>query len=178
MNVDDLVKQAKQYLDNEKSGVKNEIDMETPNISGMTPDDELSFSVGRLDVLVASIWMLLKAQEGYTDEELMTNVTEIISNRKGKVYSRDVIKCPKCGNNIQEVKKTPLTCRCYYCGATYVMYPYNDKEPDEEPMPLTFEQVEEANAAEIKKSEEAVEELPTNFEPYDVSKDLGFDDEE
>ena len=61
---------------------------------------------------------------------------------------------------------------------TYVMYPYNDKEPDEEPMPLTFEQVEEANAAEIKKSEEAVEELPTNFEPYDVSKDLGFDDEE
>ena len=173
MNVDDLVKQAKQYLENENSGKGKELDVEnTPNVFGMASSDELEFSVGRLDILVASLWMLMK-EKGFTDDELMNKITTIINERKGVVYQKDVLKCSKCGNNIQEVKKTPLTGRCYYCGAMYVLYPYNDKPMPEELVPIeTKAEVPEV----VEKKEES--ELPTTFEPYDVSKDLGFDDYE
>ena len=43
MNVDDLVKQAQQYLDNEKNGNKGkELNLDnTPNVFGMASTDEL-----------------------------------------------------------------------------------------------------------------------------------------
>ena len=175
MNVDDLVKQAQQYLDNEKNGNKGkELNLDnTPNVFGMASTDELEYSVGRLDILLASMWMLMK-EKGFTDDELMNKITSIIDERKGVVYQKDVIKCSKCGNNIQEVKKTPLTGRCYYCGSMYVMYPYNDKETPEELVPLASKG--EADKPMTRPSD-AGPELPTTFEPYDVSQDLKFDEE-
>jgi len=172
MNVDDLVKQAQQYLDNEKTGKGKELNIEnTPNVFGMASTDELEYSVGRLDILLASMWMLMK-EKGFTDDELMNKITTIIDERKGVVYQKDVLKCSKCGNNIQEVKKTPLTGRCYYCGSMYVLYPYNDKQLPEELVPLAAKEEPEKVTEDVKEDE-----LPSSFEPYDVSKDLGFDEE-
>ena len=170
MNVDDLVKQAKQYLETGDTGSENDIG--TPNVSGKISDNELSYSVGRLDILVASMWMLLQ-EKGFTDADLMTKITEIIEDRKGEVYQHTVIKCPKCGNNVQDIKKTPLTGRCYYCGEVFMVYPYNDKE-DQTPVLVNTSNATVQNAA---TSEEAKEDTEKDaFEPYDVSKDLKFDE--
>ena len=175
MNKDELVKQAKQFLENEAKGASSgnkETGLDsTPNVLGMAPD-EFEFSVGRLDMLVAAMWMLMK-EKGFTDEELMDKVVSIIDEQKGIVYPRNPIKCSKCGNNIQEVKKTPLTGRCFYCGTTYILYPYGDN----------VEVLDDKTSSEPEKpaaepAEEIRDELPETFEPYDVSKDLRFDEEE
>jgi len=178
--MDELVKKAQQYLDNEKgTQPKKELNLEdTPNVFGMAPD-ELEFSVGRLDILVASMWMLMK-EKGFEDEALMEKITSIIDEQKGVVYRQSTIKCPKCGNVIQEIKKTPLTARCFYCGAMYVLYPFNDKALSEDELKAIEGDEPETDtvAADKKeeKNEEKVPEIPTHFEPYDVSKDLRFDE--
>ena len=172
MNMDELVKKAQQYLENEMKGQpKTELDLEsTPNIFGMAPD-ELAYSVGRLDILVASMWKLMK-EKGFTDEELTEQITSIIDEQKGIVYRKDTIKCPKCGNNIQEIKKTPLTTRCFYCGSMYVLYPYNDRAVDDDLKEIESDEPKE----EVQPEAPSEPEIPTHFEPYDVSKDLRFDE--
>ena len=176
MNMDELVKKAQAYLDNEKGmQPKKELNMEdTPNVFGMAPD-ELAFSVGRLDILVASMWMLMR-EKGFEDEELMNKITSVIEEQKGVVYRQGTIKCPKCGNNIQEVKKTPLTARCFYCGAMYVLYSFNDKSDSLEDFKSIDNEESSQEVKEQTKEEPAEPELPTHFEPYDVSKDLRFDE--
>ena len=179
MNTDDLVKQAKNFLKNEKMVHKlmdpADIDY-SQNLMGAS-NEELDVAVRRLDILVASMWMLMK-EKGYTDEELMNRATSFITEKEGNVYSHEIIHCPKCNQVIQEVKKSPLTVRCVYCGSQYVLYPYNDVEERDPKM------IVEGNDDIAPKKEEKKEEpvpdytIPTVFEPYDVSKDLRFDEED
>ncbi|SCW26466.1 hypothetical protein SAMN02910456_00085 [Ruminococcaceae bacterium YRB3002] len=183
MKVEDLVKQAQAYLDGENgdgsSSGKKELGMDnTPNVFGMASVDELEYSVGRLDILMAAMWTIMK-EKGATDDELMTAISSIIEDRKGVVYQKNVLKCARCGNNIQEVKKTPLTGRCYYCGTMYLLYPYNDGDVKDPIVSGTVSEQEAPVPAEEAPAEaENVEELPMTFEPYDVTKDLGFDEDE
>ena len=186
MNVEDLVKQAKDYLESETTGGNSkgnkELGMDnTPNVFGMASVDEIEYSVGRLDLLTAAMWMLMK-DKGCTDDDLMAKIAELIEERKGVVYQKGVLKCSQCGNNIQEVKKTPLTGRCYYCGTMYLLYPYNDGDDTVDPIKSGIAaddaQPEQKEDADAEGAQDAGDELPLTFEPYDVSKDLGFDDEE
>lgn len=179
MNTDELVKQAKNFLKNEKGVHKlidpSEIDY-SQNIMGAS-NEELDVSIRRLDILVSSMWKLMK-EKGYTDDDLMNQVTSIITENEGAVYSREAIHCPKCGQVIQEVKKSPLTVRCFYCGSQYVLYPYNDVE--ERDLKMIVEGDNDITPAKEEKAEEPPKDytIPTEFEPYDVSKDLRFDEED
>jgi len=181
MNMDELLKKAQAYLDNEK-GKHGEVDLSVIDSAAMfgMGADEVAVSVNRLDLLVASMWLLMK-EKGFEDEELIAKIAQIIEEQNGEVYRHDTIKCPKCGNNIQEIKKSPLTARCFYCGSMYILYPFNDRPlEDSEIRPIEGAPLEPLENETPEKSEEpskpAEPEIPTHFEPYDVSKDLRFDE--
>lgn len=78
----------------------------------------------RLLMITEALWLMLKEQHGYTDDDLIKRIAEI-DLRDGRLDGRvapdeaEVPKCPKCQRPIG--KKRPT---CLYCGAALVRQPF------------------------------------------------------
>ncbi|MCQ2533738.1 MAG: hypothetical protein MJ172_04130 [Clostridia bacterium] len=144
----------------EKSGEANGLDFST-NM------DKYIKHIETLETLNHALWLLLE-EHGATHEELNEKIAIILEQKKmqnGKLE----LECSNCHQKMQ--MSGAFKCKCIYCGAEFVSNPYQIKF-NQNNVPEVIDAV----------SEEVVEESPiesgTAFEPYDVSKDLGFDTEE
>ena len=144
--------------------------------------DELRHDVDELKVLVHGMWLLLKAM-GVEYEQLDAKL-DIASKLAGRVdYSEDV-KCPSCGRGLQTMEKYVFKKKCYYCGYEKTQNPFQKYDNiDLSVKPAAIEAEEAQKKAEQAQEEQdaidaAREVLNTTFEPYDVSKDLNFDEPE
>jgi len=76
--------------------------------------DGLRFDVERLLMVTEALWMILKEQLGYTDDELYRRVAEIDmrdGKLDGKVAKTQPATCPHCNRTI--IGRRPT---CLYCG--------------------------------------------------------------
>lgn len=100
----------------------------------------------------------LMEKKGISRDEIMEELTKTMEARdkyKYQVYNR---KCDKCNRKMQQTPNNPILYRCMYCNATFPVYPY-----------LRYEE-----QPQLEEIEEPVQEAPK--EPYNLDKDLGFDD--
>ena len=83
---------------------------------------EVKFDIERLLMITEALWMFLKEEHGWTDEQLQEKIQEI-DLRDGKIDYRvgpsPPTYCPDCGKTL--MKKRPF---CLYCGTTVEMDPF------------------------------------------------------
>ena len=147
--------------------------------------DELRHEVDELKVLVHGMWMILKAMGVEYDQ--LDDKLDIASRLAGRVDFSEDVKCPSCGRGLQTMEKFVFKKKCYYCGYEKTQNPfqkYDSIDLNEKPVAAAADENQKTEAKteqEITPEDEilaAREVLNTTFEPYDVSKDLGFDEPE
>ena len=143
--------------------------------------EELKKLVEKQGLLLHAFWIMLK-EKGATNEELDKALNESVLLEKRKDYKNNTV-CPNCGKGLQSMENKPFASKCYYCGIEILDNPYkkfDDIDPykpayteaPSEPQPYVSD--DEADAKEFQEAQDVISQ---NFEPYDVSKDLNFDDE-
>lgn len=143
--------------------------------------EDLKRMVEKQSCLIHAFWIMLK-EKGATNEDFDKALTEaaLLVNRKDY---KNVSTCPNCGKGLQKMENKLFTSKCYYCGLEVLNNPYKKydgldpyntgyTEPEEEPAPYISD--DEADAQELKETQEIISQ---SFEPYDVTKDLNFDEE-
>ena len=84
--------------------------------------DLLKADLERLFMLVEALWMLLKEQHGYTEEDLVRKIQEV-DLRDGKLDGRVAREppkvCPKCNRALIRNQS-----KCLYCGAEILPGPF------------------------------------------------------
>jgi len=89
---------------------------------------ELKGSVKKLEYIVQAMFECM-LENGFTREDLNKQIAEAVRNPmkyRRPNYEALTVKCPKCGRNIQESRKTPLLGKCFFCGSDIVFYPYSE----------------------------------------------------
>jgi len=143
--------------------------------------EELKRMVEKQSCILHAFWLLLK-EKGATNEEFDKALTDASLLKTRKDY-RNVTTCPNCGKGLQKMENKLFTSKCYYCGLEVINNPYKKydgldpyntgyAEKTEEPEPYISD--DEADAKELKETQDIISQ---SFEPYDVTKDLNFDDE-
>ena len=87
-----------------------------------TQNKELQLDVEKLFMITEALWMILKEQHGYTDEqlaEMIQNIDLRDGQLDGKVAKQPNPPCPQCGRTL--MGKHPV---CLYCGAVAVRAPF------------------------------------------------------
>lgn len=151
----------------------------------------LKDTVNQQQVLLHAMWLMLK-DHGYTNEEFNRYLSDAAQLSIRKDFKNNVT-CPSCGKGMQKLEKVPFTLKCYYCGNETLCNPFmkfdgldpaaveykteraTSEELDEQSKPEQFEQRQVLSEEEEIANAEAI--LSTNYEPYDVSKDLNFEDD-
>lgn len=171
--------EADQLLNSLKGDPKeNEIKSEYQSLKEV---EELKRLVEKQSCLLHAFWILLK-DKGATNEDLDKALTEASLLKTRKDYKNTKV-CPNCGKGLQKMENKLFTSKCYYCGLEVINNPYKKydgldpyntgyAEQAEEPAPYISD--EEADAKELKENQDIISQ---SFEPYDVTKDLNFDDE-
>ena len=131
-----------------------------------TSNPELKAIIKRMDKLEFTnhaMWIMLE-KKGYTNEEFDQAMAEAYELGKRKDFKLSGVRCPSCGQNAQLFESFKI--KCIYCGEEAVMHPYEiyNMLPPEEEAPAPAEAVPEEAPA------------PVEPEPYDITKDLNFDD--
>ena len=78
--------------------------------------DVLKLYVERLSMITEALWMILREQHGYSDEELTRRIAEIdLRDGKldGRVATNEAPYCPQCKRQ-HVAKHRPM---CLYCGS-------------------------------------------------------------
>ena len=172
------INEADELLRGMKDGKENEIKNEYQSLKEV---EELKRMVEKQRYLLHAFWLMLK-EHGATNEDLDKSLNEAVLLEKRTDY-KNLTVCPKCGKGLQKMENKPFTSKCYYCGTEILnnpykkfdgLDPYNVGYADkiEEPAPYVPDDV--ADAEEIKDAQDIISQ---SFEPYDVSKDLNFDEE-
>ena len=173
------VNDADALLRDMKNGAKEgEIKSEYQSLKEV---EELKHLVEKQSCLIHAFWIMLK-EKGATNEEFDKALTEasLLANRKDY---KNVKTCPNCGKGLQKMENKLFTSKCFYCGLEVLNNPYKKydgldpyntgyAENVEEPAPYISD--DEADAQELKETQDIISQ---SFEPYDVTKDLNFDDE-
>ena len=131
---------------------------------------DLQTAINRLDILVFALFKLLQ-EKGVSEDELTEMVEGIIKDYNSDVYAYNPIMCSKCNMPLQETKQIPMLGKCLYCGEQHVLYPYPRKKSADE---ISAEETAAENASAPEVVTPSAEAEP---EPYDVLKDLRFDEE-
>ena len=144
--------------------------------------EELKDLVERQSYLLHAMWLLLK-EKGSTNEELDKALNEAVLLEKRKDF-KNISTCPNCGKGLQSMENFPFTFKCFYCGTEVMGNPfkkYDGLDPYKTDYPentgLTPEPYVSDEEADKKEFLDAQEVISQSFEPYDVTKDLGFDEE-
>lgn len=144
--------------------------------------EDLKRLVEKQTYIIHAFWRMLKAK-GATNEEFNQALTEAVLLEKRTDY-KNITVCPQCGKGLQSMENKPFTSKCYYCGVELFVNPYErfdnldpydisyTEEPAEESATYTSDAEEDA-----KEMQSAADIISQSFEPYDVTKDLNFDDE-
>ncbi len=143
--------------------------------------EELKRMVEKQSCLLHAFWLMLK-DKGATNEEFDKALNEA-SLLSGRIDYKNASTCPNCGKGLQKMENKLFTSKCYYCGLEVLNNPYKKYdgldpynkgyvEKEEEPAPYISDA--EAEAQELKESQDIISQ---SFEPYDVTKDLNFDEE-
>lgn len=120
----------------------------------------------QLKTLNHAMWEVMKIH-GMTDGELNAALAGVIELRKHKDYEMNKnTVCPNCNNALQYSDSYDI--KCIYCGTTMVMNPFQKYNEI-----IEREFVGDGEVTEI--VEETVTETPSE-EPYDITKDLRFDE--
>ena len=85
--------------------------------------DLLKLYVERLLMITEALWIVLKEQHGYSDEELMRRITEIDlrdGKMDGRVATNEAQVCPQCKRQ-HVARHRPM---CLYCGSAIEAYPF------------------------------------------------------
>ena len=78
----------------------------------------MQHDIDRLLMLTEALWLFIKTQHNYTDEDLVKVITEI-EMRDGQSPKHQPVTCPACGR-INSGKR-PI---CIYCGKPIPMNPF------------------------------------------------------
>ena len=151
----------------------------------------LKETVGQQQIMLHAMWLMLK-DHGFTNVEFNLHLREAVQLSGRKDFKNNV-DCPNCGKGMQKMEQVPFTLKCYYCGTEFLCNPFmkydgldpesveykteraTSEELDEQSKPENYaERQAQSEADEIASAEEI---LKKDFEPYDVSKDLNFEDE-
>lgn len=143
--------------------------------------EELRRKVEKQTYLLHAFWILLK-EKGATNDELDKALNEAVLLEKRTDY-KNVVNCPNCGKGLQKMENKPFSSKCFYCGTEILNNPYKKydgldpyntgyAETPIEPEPYVPDDV--ADESELKEAQEIISQ---SFEPYDVTKDLNFDEE-
>ena len=161
-----------------KEAIKNEF-------QSIKEVERLTAMVEEQQTLLHAMWLMLQ-EHSATNEEFDECLKTAVLYRKRKDFKTEKI-CPNCGKLMQKMENLLFTYKCYYCGAEDLGNPYKKYDgidpnvvyeelqaPAEgaEPAPaedITDEEAELRNAQEI---------LSKDYQPYDVSQDLKFDEED
>ena len=84
--------------------------------------EAMEFEVERLLMITEALWLIIKEQLGYEDEELMRRIEEIDmrdGRLDGKVKPETPPECPECGRTL--IGKRP---KCLYCGVDVKRDPF------------------------------------------------------
>jgi hypothetical protein len=126
--------------------------------------------IKKLDTLMHAFWILLQKTNGFTNEMLDEALAEAIEiESTGPAYLKGMV-CPSCGRKAQLSGSFKI--KCIYCGMESIINPYEARDIANQVDEVLAQQEEEA--AQKEKWDKAVENDP--YQPYDVSKDLNFDD--
>lgn len=134
-----------------------------------TGNPELKALIKRMEKLEFTnhaMWIMLE-KKGFTNEEFDQAMAEAYEIGKRKDFHLSGIHCPACGQNAQLSDHFKI--KCIYCGEEAIMHPYEiynmlpDKDTVTEPAPTAGETF-------------LSEENKAKEEPYDITKDLNFDD--
>jgi len=145
--------------------------------------EKLKAMVEEQQTLLHAMWLMLQ-EHSATNEEFDECLRTAVLLRKRKDFKTEKV-CPNCGKLMQKMENLLFTYKCYYCGTEDLGNPYKKYDgidpnvvyeeleaPAEEPAPapeIPEEEAELNNAREI---------LNKDFQPYDVSQDLNFDEED
>lgn len=149
-------------------------------------------TVNQQQILLHAMWLMLKDHGADNDEfnRHLKEATQLSSRNDFK----NSVSCPSCGKGMQKMEKVPFTLKCFYCGYEYLCNPfmkYDDIDPnsidykterptseqlDEQSKPEQYEQKQAQTEEDEIANAEAI--LNTSYEPYDVSKDLNFEEDE
>lgn len=152
----------------------------------------LKETVNQQQILLHAMWLMLK-DHGADNEEFNTHL-KAAAQLSTRNDFKNSANCPSCGKGMQKMEKVPFTLKCYYCGYEYLCNPfmkYDDIDPnvvdykteratgeelDAQSKPEQYEQNQIQSEADEIANAEAI--LKTSYEPYDVSKDLNFEEDE
>ena len=152
----------------------------------------LKDTVQQQQILLHAMWLMLK-DHGADNEEFNRHLKEA-AQFSSRTDFKNNVNCPKCGKGMQKMEKVPFTLKCYYCGYEHLCNPFmkfdgldpdmidykteraTSEELDEQSKPEQYEQKKAQSEEEEIANAEAI--LNTNYEPYDVSKDLNFEEDE
>jgi len=154
--------------------------------------EALRETVNQQQILLHAMWLMLK-EHGFSNVDFNLHLKEAVlfSNRKD---FKNNVDCPNCGKGMQKMEKVPFTLKCYYCGTEFLSNPfmkfdgldpnsleYKTERPsgeqlDAESAPENYEKKAAQTEEEEIANAEAI--LNSSFEPYDVSQDLNFDEEQ
>ena len=144
--------------------------------------EELRRLVEKQSYLVHAYWILLK-EKGVTNEDLDKALNEATLLAKRTDYKNSTT-CSLCGKPLQAMENKPFASKCYYCGVETINNPFK-KYDGLDPYNYTYTEkndngpepyISDAEADE-KEFKEATDVISQSFEPYDVTKDLNFDEE-
>ncbi len=172
------VNEADELLHDIKTAKENDIKSEYQSLKEV---EELKRLVEKQSYLLHAFWIMLK-ENGASNEALDKALNEAVLLGRRTDYKNAAV-CPNCGKGLQSMENKPFTFKCYYCGIEILDNPYKKYDgldpykadymsETEEPEPYISD--DEAEEKEIK---EAADVISQSFEPYDVTKDLNFDDE-
>ena len=148
-------------------------------------------TVNQQQILLHAMWLMLK-EHGFTNVEFNLHLKEAAQLSLRKDF-KNSINCPSCGKGMQKLEQVPFTLKCYYCGTEFLCNPfmkYDGLDPEEieyRPDKATSEELDEHSKPEnyeqrqVQSEEDEIanakEILDREYQPYDVSKDLNFEDE-
>ncbi len=149
-------------------------------------------TVNQQQILLHAMWRMLK-DHGFTNVEFNLHLREAAQLSLRKDFKNNV-NCPSCGKGMQKMEQVPFTLKCYYCGTEFLCNPFmkydgldpesieykteraTSEELDDQSKPENYEQ-RQAQSVEDEIAS-AKEILDREYQPYDVSKDLNFDEEQ
>ncbi|MCR4775566.1 MAG: hypothetical protein K5869_04220 [Saccharofermentans sp.] len=154
--------------------------------------EALKETVNQQQILLHAMWLMLK-EHGADNEEFNRHL-KAASQLSIRTDFKNSVSCPACGKGMQKMEKVPFTLKCYYCGYEYLCNPfskYDELDPDvvdykteratsaeldEQSKPEQYEQKQVKSEEDEIANAEAI--LNSSYEPYDVSKDLNFEEDE
>ncbi len=146
--------------------------------------ERLTAMVEEQQTLLHAMWLMLQIHSA-TNEEFDECLRTAVLLRRRKDFKTEKI-CPNCGKLMQKMENLLFTYKCYYCGTEDLGNPYKKydgidpyaayEEPaePEQGEPAAEESIPDEEA-ELRNAQEI---LNKDYQPYDVSKDLNFDEED